>query len=70
VTGLADNYFTIVDSVEAAVSAVEAAAAEAGEPAGDTEAGDTEAGDTEAGAEPTGGADPADRASGAGPAGR
>jgi anti-sigma B factor antagonist len=52
VTGLADNYFTIVDSVETAVSA-----ADGSEP----DNGSAVAGDVEAGPESAGGADPAGR---------
>jgi anti-sigma B factor antagonist len=55
VTGLADNYFTIVDSVDTAVSAADGA-----EPDGGAD-GPTPAGDVEAGPESADGADPANR---------
>lgn len=58
VTGLADNYFTIVDSVDTAVNAADGAEPDGG--AGGGSAG-ANAGDVEAGPEPAGGADQAGR---------
>lgn len=60
VTGLADNYFTIVDSVDTAVSAADGAGPDGAEPDGGAD-GPAAAGDVEADPESAGGADPAGR---------
>lgn len=60
VTGLADNYFTIVDSVETAVSAADGTGPGGAEPDGGAD-GPAAAGDVEADPESAGGAEPAGR---------
>lgn len=60
VTGLADNYFTIVDSVETATSAADGTGPDGAEPDGGAD-GPAAGADVEADPESAGGADPAGR---------